>query len=335
MERIEIVPSIGQFGGTRVAFSPDGRLAYSATLAVKLWERASGRLIRTLYDPAGMSPAVFSPDGSRLATGGWRQGNLKLWDVASGEVLRVFADEFASDSALLTDAYLRPIEAVAFSPDGARLLAGRENLLNLWDVASGRLLFEQNVIGEFSAVAFSPDGEQFLTASRTGLELRDAQTGEVQRALIGNPAGSGSLDAVTAIAFTPDSKLAMSIKGATLSFWDVAKGEIIRSVRDDEYTWISSAVLSPDGRWALSGSRNRRGPQGHALKLWDVKTGRLAASLQSRLAAVASVALSPDGACALAGNPPELVFARAARQLPGILCRLAHGHGPARPGARP
>src|ERR1700722_3871960 len=170
MARIEIVPSIGQFGGTRVAFSPDGRCAFSATLAVKLWERASGRLIRTLYDPAGMSPAAFSPDGSRLATGGWRQGNLKLWDVSSGEVLRVFADEFASEYALLTDAYLRRIEAVAFSPDGARLLAGRESVLNLWDVASGRLLFEQKVIGEFSAVAFSPDGTQFLTPGRTGLE---------------------------------------------------------------------------------------------------------------------------------------------------------------------
>src|SRR3984957_1805853 len=166
MARIEIVPSIGQFGRTRVAFSPDGRCALSATLAVKLWERASGRLIRTLYDPDGMSPAAFSPDGSRLVTGGWRRGNLKLWDVSNGEVLRVFADEFASDLALLKDAYLKPVEAVAFSPDGTRLLAGRQSLLNLWDVASGQLLFEQCLFGEFSAIAFSPDGTQFLVASQ-------------------------------------------------------------------------------------------------------------------------------------------------------------------------
>jgi hypothetical protein len=33
MARIEIVPAIGQLGGTRVAFSPDGRFGFSATLA--------------------------------------------------------------------------------------------------------------------------------------------------------------------------------------------------------------------------------------------------------------------------------------------------------------
>jgi WD40 repeat protein len=154
MARIEIVPAIGQFGGTRVAFS--------ATLAVKLWERSSGRLIRTFYDPAGMSPAAVSPDGSRLATGAWRQGSLKLWDVSRGEVVRDFPDEFAGELALLKDADLAPIAAVAFSPDGAGLLTGRRNILNLWDIASGQILFEQYVSGDFGAIAFSPDGTHFL-----------------------------------------------------------------------------------------------------------------------------------------------------------------------------
>ena len=315
MARIEIVPAIGQFGGTRVAFSPDGRFAFSATLAVKLWERSSGRLIRTFYDPAGMSPAVVSPDGNRLATGSWRQGSLKLWDVSSGEVVRVFADEFASDLALLRDAYLKPIEAVAFSPDGARVLAVRKNLLNLWDIASGQMLFEQDVYGDFDAVVFSPDGTHFLVPGRPGLELRDAANGEVVRTLIADPPGAITVEPVTTISFAPDGRHALSVKGATLSLWDVARGALLRTIKDPEYSRMACAVFSPDGAWVLSGGRDRRAPEGHALKLWDVATGQAVGSLESRLGSVASVALAPDGACALAGNPPGLVFARSARQI--------------------
>jgi hypothetical protein len=36
MARIEIVPAIGQFGRTSVAFSPDGRFAVSGTVAQRL-----------------------------------------------------------------------------------------------------------------------------------------------------------------------------------------------------------------------------------------------------------------------------------------------------------
>jgi WD40 repeat protein len=315
MARIEIVPAIGQFGRTSVAFSPDGRFAWSSTHAVKLWERASGRLIRTFYDPAGMSPLALSPDGRRLATGGWRRGNLQLWDVSSGALLRVFADDFASELALLKDAYLTPIAAIAFSPDGTRLLAGRRNLLNLWDVGSGQLLFEEMVWGELNAVAFSPDGAHFLVASRTGLELRDAATGESVRALSANSAGSGNWEAAATIAFAPDGARALSVQGSALSIWDIAKGEIVHTDRDDDYTFISAAVFTPDGRSVLSASRNRRKPEGRALKLWDVASGRLVGSLESRLGAVASLALSPDGATVLAGNPSEISFARNARQL--------------------
>jgi WD40 repeat protein len=315
MARIEIVPAIGQFGGTQVAFSPDGRFAFSATLAVKLWERSSGRLIRTFHDPAAMSPAVVSPDGNRLATGAWRQGSLKLWDVSSGKVVRVFADEFASELALLRDAYLKPIAAVAFSPDGARLLAARANLLNLWDVASGQMLFEQDVYGDFDAVAFSPDGAHFLVPGRTGLQLRDAATGELVRALSADPPGAYIVEPVTTISFTPDGGRALSVKGATLSLWDVARGALLRTIKDPEYSRMACAIFSPDGALVLSGGRDRRAPEGHALKLWDVATGQVVGSLESRLSSVASVALAPDGACALAGNPAGLVFARSARQI--------------------
>jgi WD40 repeat protein len=227
--------------------------------------------------------------------------------------LRVLADAIADEP--LADIEVWPITAAAFSPDGARLLTGRRDLLNLWDVASGQLLFEEMVWGELNAVAFAPDGAHFLVATRTGLELRDATTGELVRALGADPAGSGKWEAATTIAFAPDGARALSVKGSRLGIWDVAKGEILHGVQDDDYTFITAAVFTPDGCSVLSASRDRRNREGRPLKLWDVASGRLVGSLESRLGAVASLALSGDGAYALAGNPPEFVFARNARQL--------------------
>ncbi|MCI0685460.1 MAG: protein kinase, partial [Gemmataceae bacterium] len=73
-----------------LAFSPDGRLAVSASQdgLLILWELPSGREVCRL---AGHNSAVlacaFSPDGGRLLSGSY-DNTLKLWDATSGRELR-------------------------------------------------------------------------------------------------------------------------------------------------------------------------------------------------------------------------------------------------------
>ena len=65
-----------------VAFSPDGQILASASDddTVKLWNPATGALLRTL---AGHRSAVqsvaFSPDGRTLASASW-DNTVKLWN---------------------------------------------------------------------------------------------------------------------------------------------------------------------------------------------------------------------------------------------------------------
>ncbi len=54
--------------------------------------------------------------------------------------------------------------------------------------------------------------------------------------------------------------------------------------------------LSPDGRFALSGSLD------NTLKLWDVATGRCLRTFEGHTEPVSSVCLSPDGRFALSGS---------------------------------
>lgn len=119
-------------GGTRgsvwsVAFSPDARLVAGGSLdkKVRLWNAATGTLVRTLDAQNFVRGVSFSADGSRLAQVG-DEGDVALWDVATGRKLKSFAGHSA-------DVY-----GVRFM-GGDRLLltAARDTLIKLWDTASG------------------------------------------------------------------------------------------------------------------------------------------------------------------------------------------------------
>jgi WD40 repeat protein len=97
-----------------VAFAPGGR-----TLAtggqdgkVRIWEAATGRVLRSLQGHKGEVLAIaFAADGNLLASGSTDQ-TIRLWDPATGKQLRrldgchgdITALAFAGDSNMLASA---------------------------------------------------------------------------------------------------------------------------------------------------------------------------------------------------------------------------------------
>src|SRR5215470_11906835 len=73
-----------------VAFSPDGKILATAGFdnAVKLWDFATGKEIKTLSGHTGPVYSVaFSPDGAVLASSGHDQ-TIKLWTLADGKMVK-------------------------------------------------------------------------------------------------------------------------------------------------------------------------------------------------------------------------------------------------------
>ena len=168
---------MGQFGC--VLARRHARALGQQDKTLKLWDAASGQLIRTFEGHSGGVVSVaFSPDGTRVLSGSGDK-TLKLWEAASGQLVRTF------------EGHSGWVYSVAFSPDGTRVLSGSEDkTLKLWDAASGQLIrtFEGHS-GWVSSVAFSPDGTRVLSGSFDGtLKLWEAASGQLIRTFEGHSA---------------------------------------------------------------------------------------------------------------------------------------------------
>jgi WD domain, G-beta repeat/Pentapeptide repeats (8 copies) len=77
---------------------------------------------------SGVSSVGYSPDGTRLVSGG-RDGSVRVWDAATGEAL------------LTIPSHPGWVFSVGYSPDGTRLVSGgRDGSVRVWDAVTGEAL---------------------------------------------------------------------------------------------------------------------------------------------------------------------------------------------------
>ena len=274
-----------------VSWHPDGR-----RIAVACKMRGT-RWTGWVYDLSGIEPkvqmaikdtsitaVVFSPDGTRLATGGYGTTAV-LWDTASGNKLREFSHESA-------------VPGVAFSLDGTRLATGSwDQSTRVWDTASGEKQLEVRyeppwrILGTRSrnsgipkgavrSVAFSLDGTRLATASRDttpGCGTPPVATGDPGPGHDSGRRGN-----------SPDCTRLATVGADTMGkrVWDSTTGQQLIEVRHE--AMVNGVGFSPYGT-RLATSR-RAMPPGCA-----TPTGRTGRLQVRHDAGYLRVAFSPDG----------------------------------------
>jgi WD40 repeat protein len=259
-----------------VAFSPDGRLAYSAALdgVVRVWNPQTGKEVRQYFGGS----VIFSPDGKYFLAG---SNSPQLHDARTGAGLIQFIGH--TEMAL----------AGAFSPDDKYVVtAGNDSTVRLWDIATGKEI--RQFTGHTNtvwSVAFSPDGKALITSSLDGtVRLWDVETGKETR-IFSNTSGVGAV-------FSPDGKYILFTSDAP-QLYDLSSQQVVQKFVGhtiDANNLVTAVAFSPDGKYLLTAGTDK------TVRLWDAATGDVLRILSGHTGAVWTIAFSPDGKYILSGS---------------------------------
>jgi WD40 repeat protein len=138
-----VYPSLSCYlGGGRVAYSPNGQyLALGDNGSVYIIDANTGKTLYKLEVGKVLSLA-FSPDSNQIAVGtsDFKAGQQKLadgiqlWEVASGKL----AQTLPGNAGFSDNVSCNCTPNLAFTPDGQILITTGEDVITLWDLATGQ-----------------------------------------------------------------------------------------------------------------------------------------------------------------------------------------------------
>jgi WD40 repeat protein len=146
-----------------VVFSPDSRVIFTATEAVRRFDVATRRPIGRPFATGigAINDMALSPDGGTVAVA--TDTGATLWDVASERQIGTQIDTGVGS-----------LNSVAFSPDGRILaVAAQDGAIRLWDVASHEQVGSSLVVNQNGSggLTFSPDGSMLAADNGNAIRL--------------------------------------------------------------------------------------------------------------------------------------------------------------------
>jgi len=219
-------PDTGNYrdGAYGVAFSPDGKLLASASIAprmvvdgissqvdtntVDIWDVATGAHLVTLPTQCGFyaSAAVFSHDGKHLVTAGYRNV-IEIWNVADW-------------SRALTIPYTTySISSAHYSPDDAHIITTSGGVSTIWNASDGTRAAEiSGQVFDLDASDYAPNGQLILSTAGYGqLQVTDPSGVSLQTMTFST--GAAPLPLITDVAWIDDDRVLADDSSGLIEEW--------------------------------------------------------------------------------------------------------------------
>jgi WD40 repeat protein len=212
---------------------------------------------------------AFSPDGRMLAIGGVdKDTTIELWDLAGGK------------KAATLDGHGDNPYPLAFSPSGKIMASGELGKINLWDIATAKIVAtckeEAAKYVGFRSIAFSADGKFLASvAGEEEVELWDLRTGKGTILFHEEPRQGAAL---AGVAFSPDSEtvaVAGSLQRQWIQLWSVVSGKKTITLAGHKPCGVECFAFMSDSKTIISVGGIHR----DEVKVWDVVTGKNIATL--------------------------------------------------------
>lgn len=276
----------------QVIFSDDGEsfLSASADKTIKIWDRKTLKVIRTLSgDPSYINTLLLSDDGQWVISGS-ADRNIRIWSFDTGKILHTLSGHqgyinslvlaqngqilYSGDSEgmiIVWDlktftpiyrlkAHNHAINSLILVPNSPILIsASADKTIKLWNLTTQKeIRILKGHSSYVNALALTGNGETLISASADqSIKLWDIITGQEQQTF------QGHTSYVMALQYHSNKNLlASSSADGTIRFWNMETGKNQIIIKDNQP--IKSFALSPDWQEVVTISDDK------IIKVWNV-----------------------------------------------------------------
>jgi len=274
-----------------ITFVPGGKyfmIVDTLRPKVQLWETATGREMGGLDMRDVRTEMIASPDGrfaltqepGEMRLAGYVSKPTLLWNLLTGRVISEFKKNISKFNS-------------AFTPDGSRVLSYHDNSLELWDAATGRVLWsvKGGHTGSVDFIAIAGNGTIALTASKDDGTVRvwDVASGRLMQ-VIASPGGFEPSQ------ISPDGKFILFCRGSkivsisdTVKIFDAATGREIKTLTKKGTIPFENISFTPDGHGLLLMRLDG------GVTFWDIPADREVQRFEGSGQTITRVNFAPQG----------------------------------------